>query len=87
MLQARDITVTLGGRRILDGVGLQLAEGDWLMLAGPNGAGKTTLINAISGGVPCTGSVQLCGRELLRMPPRARPAAIVTACASAMPTS
>ena len=56
-LAARDITVTLGGARVLEGIDLTVVEGEWLALLGPNGAGKTTLVRALSGTVRHAGSV------------------------------
>jgi len=62
-LSARDVTVMLDGTRVLDGVDLEVAEGEWLALLGPNGAGKTTLVRALSGTVRHTGRVTLGGED------------------------
>jgi ABC-type branched-subunit amino acid transport system ATPase component len=41
-----------------------VGEGELVGLIGPNGAGKTTLIDAVTGFVPCTGQVELDGRDI-----------------------
>jgi iron complex transport system ATP-binding protein len=56
-LTARGVVVDLGGARVLDGIDLSVAEGEWLALLGPNGAGKTTLVRALSGTVKHGGHV------------------------------
>jgi ABC-2 type transport system ATP-binding protein len=67
LLEASQLKVTLGDRRILDGVDLSLAEGEIYGLLGPNGAGKTTTISAILGLVPIeAGSVRIGGEDPLR---------------------
>ena len=72
MLDVKNLSVTLGGARILEDVSFTAREGQWLMILGPNGAGKSTLVNAISGGVPYTGEVRLDGENVHRMKPRVR---------------
>ena len=60
-ISVSELTVRLGGRPVVDRVGLEVAEGEWLALIGPNGAGKTTLLRAVAGLVPFAGSVELFG--------------------------
>jgi iron complex transport system ATP-binding protein len=61
-IELEALTVELGGRAVVDGVDLVVAEGEWLALIGPNGAGKTTLLRAIARLVPFAGSISLAGR-------------------------
>ncbi len=58
----RSVTVRLGGRPVVDDVGIAVEEGEWVALIGPNGAGKTTLIRAIAGLVAYEGVISLHGR-------------------------
>ncbi len=44
-----DVGVDLGGVTVLDGIDLNVAEGEMLVLVGPNGAGKSTWLGALSG--------------------------------------
>ena len=71
LLTIRELTVQYGTKKILDGVGLTLEHGRWLMLVGPNGAGKSTVVNAVMQGVPYAGRIELLGRDVRRYKPRA----------------
>src|SRR6188472_3550629 len=64
-LEVRGLTVDFDGFKAVSDVDLTLLQGDLRFLIGPNGAGKTTLIDAITGLVPATGSVNKSGVELI----------------------
>lgn len=49
LLQARGLELSLGGRRILEGVELAIERGEVVTLIGPNGAGKTSLLRVLLG--------------------------------------
>ncbi len=52
LIEIENAAVTLGHRKILHGVSVNLTNGLKLGLAGSNGSGKTTLIRAITGEIP-----------------------------------
>ena len=64
-LQIRNLAVQFDGFRAVDGVDLTLMQGDLRFLIGPSGAGKTTIIDAITGLVKATGSIQKSGVEVV----------------------
>ncbi|AMO61817.1 ABC transporter ATP-binding protein [Mycolicibacterium phlei] len=64
-LEVRGLTVDFDGFKAVNNVDITLFQGDLRFLIGPNGAGKTTVIDAITGLVPATGSVNKSGVELL----------------------
>jgi zinc transport system ATP-binding protein len=59
LLSAREATLVIGGRPILDRVSLDVRAGEIVTIIGPNGAGKSTLVRAMLGLVPLTsGSIE-----------------------------
>lgn len=58
------LSVSRGGRLILDRIDLSVPKGTWLGLVGPNGAGKTTLLSSLNGLVPSRGSISWGGTPL-----------------------
>ena len=54
-----DLTVTLGGVSILDGVGAEVPAGGCTAIVGPNGAGKTTLLLAFLGEIEYQGRIHV----------------------------
>ncbi|MFZ4120415.1 MAG: Fe-S cluster assembly ATPase SufC [Caulobacterales bacterium] len=75
MLDIRDLTVSVGGRTILNGLTLHVPKGEVHAIMGPNGAGKSTLSYALTGreGYEVTaGSARLDGMDLLSLSPEAR---------------
>ena len=70
-LALSQITVSLGGARILDDVSLTVASGTVTAIIGPNGAGKSTLLAAAAGYLrPEAGTVHLGGVNLGRLSTR-----------------
>ena len=49
VVQMRRVSKSFGGRRVLDGLDLEIGPGTRVGIVGPNGAGKTTLLNLIAG--------------------------------------
>jgi branched-chain amino acid transport system ATP-binding protein len=76
VLSLRNVSKRFGGVIAVDGVSLDVAQGEVHALIGPNGAGKTTLISLICGTMPSNGGEILFFEDNLT---RARPHARVAA--------
>ncbi len=61
------VSVTAGGKTIVDGVSLEVERGEWVTILGPNGAGKTTLLRVLAGTIRFRGVASLDGRKLSRL--------------------
>ncbi|MFB8147733.1 ATP-binding cassette domain-containing protein [Microbacterium sp. NPDC056003] len=73
-LEVQDLTIEIGGRRVVDGVGFAVPDGARVGLIGESGSGKSLTALAILGllpdGATATGSIRWNGRELVGLPDR-----------------
>ncbi len=73
ILEVRDLYVSYGPVSAVDGVSLEIREGEIFGLLGPNGAGKTSTLSAIEGLLrPDAGSVLIAGIDAQKDPVAAR---------------
>ena len=69
ILEIRGLTRRFGGLTAVDGLDIDVNDGEIVSLVDPNGAGKTTVFNLVSGVLrPTAGSVRLLGRDLVGQP-------------------
>jgi branched-chain amino acid transport system ATP-binding protein len=69
VLSTVDLGLRIRGATIVDGVSLDVNEGELLVIIGPNGAGKTTLFNLLSGVTrPTSGQVIFRGEDITNAP-------------------
>lgn len=68
LLSCRHLTLSRGGRLLLDDFTLSLEAGSVTVLLGPNGAGKSTLLKCITGELVPNGEIHLFGRLLASWP-------------------
>ncbi|TJX77895.1 MAG: heme ABC transporter ATP-binding protein, partial [Mesorhizobium sp.] len=69
MIEARDVSVAIGKKRIVANVDFEVRPGEISAIVGPNGSGKTTFLKAMSGDLVHTGRILINGRELSTMKP------------------
>lgn len=75
-LTMSDLSLTIGGAKILDGINLEIASHETLGIIGPNGAGKTSLFNLLSGLLsPTRGTITLGQTDITHFTPAQRAAA------------
>jgi branched-chain amino acid transport system ATP-binding protein len=73
LLQVKSLSKRFGGFIALDGIDLDVAQGERLGLIGPNGSGKSTLVNCICGTLQNeAGTVTFDGRPLNGAPAHKR---------------
>ena len=69
----RGLTKEFGGTRVVDGIDLDVAAGEFFSLLGPSGCGKTTTLRMIAGfNDPTSGTVLVGGEDVTSTPPHKR---------------
>ncbi len=77
-LELSGISGAYGATRVLDGIDLKIAKGEFVALLGASGCGKTTLLRIIAGFVaPTSGKVVVGGEDVSRRAPDKRGMALV----------
>ncbi|WP_269929620.1 heme ABC transporter ATP-binding protein [Aminobacter sp. HY435] len=69
MIEARQVSVSIGSKRIVSDVDLIVRPGEFAAIVGPNGSGKTTFLKAMTGELGYTGSISLNGRDIAALKP------------------
>ncbi len=65
-IQINNIHKQFGDLRALNGIDLQIQQGEFFGLLGPNGAGKSTLINILAGLLkPTQGNIAIMGHDVV----------------------
>jgi Fe-S cluster assembly ATP-binding protein len=75
LLKISDLTASVGGKKVLQGLSLTVNAGEVHAIMGPNGSGKSTLAYVLAGrpGYEITGgSVEFMGRDLFALEPEER---------------
>src|SRR5690242_6845413 len=72
-IRLTDLAKTFGSVRAVDGVSLEIADGEFFSMLGPSGSGKTTVLRMIAGfEQPTAGTIELAGADVTGLPPFAR---------------
>ena len=70
-VQMRDVHKSFGRKVVLDGVNLEVAKGESLVIIGGSGTGKSVTIKCIQGLLkPDSGSIRIDGEEIIGLPER-----------------
>lgn len=64
--------IELRNEYILNGINLEVRNGELFVILGPSGAGKTTLLNAIAGLIEYNGKILINGKSIDNLPPEKR---------------
>jgi len=68
IVQAKDLSKSFGPLRVVSGVSLDVAGGEFLAIQGASGSGKSTLLGLLAGlDKPDAGSIMIDGKEMTSM--------------------
>ena len=77
-LVLRALTKHFGSAVAVDGIDLDVRPGEFLTLLGPSGSGKTTTLRMVAGFMaPTSGSIEIDGSDMTRVPPHRRDVGMV----------
>jgi multiple sugar transport system ATP-binding protein len=77
-VQIRSVTKQFGRTKVIRGVDVDIADGEFAVLVGPSGCGKTTLLRMIAGLEEISGGeVKIGDKVVNRVPPKERDIAMV----------
>jgi len=70
MLDIKNLSASVDGKKILEGFDLKIKSGEVHAIMGPNGSGKSTLANVLTGknGYKVGGQILYQGKDLLNLP-------------------
>jgi phospholipid/cholesterol/gamma-HCH transport system ATP-binding protein len=72
-IRIRDLHKSFGAKQVLDGIDLDVAEGESVVVIGGSGTGKSVLLKCVLGLLePERGSILIDGQEVVRLGRRAR---------------
>ncbi|MDO9417803.1 ABC transporter ATP-binding protein [Pararhizobium sp.] len=73
-----DLGKRYGEHSVLKGLNLDISDGEFVVLVGPSGCGKSTTLQMIAGlETASSGSIVIGGRDVTRLPPKARDISMV----------
>ena len=77
-VQIRDVRKTFGAVSIIQGVSVDIEDGEFVVLVGPSGCGKSTLLRMVAGLETITaGEIAIDGRVVNKLEPKERDIAMV----------
>jgi len=70
MFEIKDLTVSVGDKKIIRDINLRLEDGETHVIMGPNGAGKSTFAEALLGhpDLEVSGSILVDGEDVTKLP-------------------
>ena len=77
-IKIEKLNIKFGNVTVLDGLDLDIADGEFMVLLGPSGCGKSTLLNAVAGLLDAnSGRILIDGRDVINLEPKDRGLAMV----------